>query len=63
MQHNKKDSLSPYLKSKLDLSAKEYAALEGIAVRTLRDRWGTIKGEASIRDAVFRRYVKRFDEL
>ena len=63
MSNDKKDSLSLYIKSKLSLSTKEYAALEGIAVRTLRDRWGTIKGESSIRDAVFRRYVKRFDEL
>ena len=63
MTTDKKDSLSIYIKAKLDISIKEYASLEGIAVRTLRDRWGTIKGESSIRDAVFRRYVKRFEEL
>ena len=63
MPNDKKDSLSLYIKSKLSLSIKQYAALEGIAVRTLRDRWGTAKGESSIKDAVFRRYVKRFDEL
>ena len=63
MPNDKKDSLSIYIKAKLDISIKEYAGLEGIAVRTLRDRWGTIKGKLSIRDAVFRRYVERFEEL
>lgn len=63
MSHDNPQSLSSYLKRKLNISLKEYAILEGVPQRTLQDRWSTQKGFVSIQDAVFRRYVQRFGDL
>ena len=63
MTHENQQSISRYLRRKLNISLKDYSILEGVHVRTLQDRWATPKGFISIQDAVFRRYVQRFGEL
>ena len=40
----------------------QYAELENVPERTLRDRWHSEKGRKSIEDAVFRRYAMKFIE-
>ena len=55
--------LSHYIKSKLNMQLNSYSKASGIPVSTLQSRWKTERGRQDIENAVYKMYIKRFDDL
>lgn len=63
MTYENGNSLASFIRRKLGMNLKDYAEKNDAHVSTLQSRWRSEKGKIEIENAVFRYYVKRFDEL